>query len=270
MTIQSWSGGKDSTASIILEHMHGLPKSRIVFVEVMFDHKRNISGELPEHIDFVKNIAIPKFESWGYVVDVIHSESDYFQEFYHVISKSKIPERNGKYRGFFLGGMCAGNDRLKMRPLHKYHAQFTNATYIVGIAADESERLQRLKSGKRSLLAEYGYTEQMAYDLCKEHDLLSPTYKNRNRGGCWFCPNQNIEQFAILKAQYYDLWSELKKMSEEKNLVSKGFRYAKTFEQVEKEVDAYLLIQDMCANQMSFFEEKCQEYESRIYNTRRT
>lgn len=58
-------------------------------------------------------------------------------------------------------------------------------------------------------------------------------------------------------------------MSEEKILASKGFRYAKTFEQVEKEVDAYLLTQDMWANQMSFFEEECQEYESRIYNTRR-
>ena len=31
----SWSGGKDSTAAIILDHIHGLPPSTVVFCEVM-------------------------------------------------------------------------------------------------------------------------------------------------------------------------------------------------------------------------------------------
>lgn len=60
--IASWSGGKDSTASIILAHEHGEPLDLIIFSEVMFDNE--ISGELPEHIDFIKNKAIPVFESW--------------------------------------------------------------------------------------------------------------------------------------------------------------------------------------------------------------
>ena len=47
--IASWSGGKDSTASIILAHEHGEPLDLIIFSEVMFD--RETSGELPEHID---------------------------------------------------------------------------------------------------------------------------------------------------------------------------------------------------------------------------
>lgn len=44
--IASWSGGKDSTASIILAHEHNEPLDLIIFSEVMFDE--NISGELPE------------------------------------------------------------------------------------------------------------------------------------------------------------------------------------------------------------------------------
>ena len=48
--IASWSGGKDSTASIILAHDHNEPLDLIIFSEVMFDE--NTSGELPEHIDF--------------------------------------------------------------------------------------------------------------------------------------------------------------------------------------------------------------------------
>lgn len=57
--LYSWSGGKDSTAAIILSHIHNLPPSTVIFSEVMFDKKRGISAELPEHIDFIQNRAIP-------------------------------------------------------------------------------------------------------------------------------------------------------------------------------------------------------------------
>ena len=70
--IASWSGGKDSTASIILAHEHNEPLDLIIFSEVMFDE--NISGELPEHIDFIKNKAIPVFESWGYEVKILRAK----------------------------------------------------------------------------------------------------------------------------------------------------------------------------------------------------
>ena len=53
----------------------------------------------------------------------------------------------------------------------------------VGIAADEPKRLAKLKNGKTSLLAKYGYTEAMAADLCREYGLLSPIYEFANRGG---------------------------------------------------------------------------------------
>lgn len=61
--IASFSGGKDSTATVILAHENKEPLDLILFCEVMFDDK--ISGELPEHIDFIKNKAFPLFNSWG-------------------------------------------------------------------------------------------------------------------------------------------------------------------------------------------------------------
>ena len=51
--IASCSGGKDSIATIILAHENKEPLDEIVFAEVMFDEET--SGELPEHIDFIKN-----------------------------------------------------------------------------------------------------------------------------------------------------------------------------------------------------------------------
>lgn len=187
----SWSGGKDSTASVILDHIHGLPPSKIIFSEVMFDKKRGISGELPEHIDFVMNKAKPLFESWGYTVEIVHAEKDYLDLFFHVLQRSKVEERIGKHVGWLLGGACAANRDLKIKPIRDYYKRLdlAGAEYrqYVGIAIDEPKRLERLRgSNKISLLETFGYTEQAAYDLCKEWGLLSPTYEISKRGGCWF------------------------------------------------------------------------------------
>ena len=47
-------------------------------------------------------------------------------------------------------------------------------TQYIGIAIDEPKRLERLDGiNKISLLAKYGYTEQMAMELCKKYNLLS-------------------------------------------------------------------------------------------------
>lgn len=183
----SWSGGKDSTAAIILDHIHGLPPSTVVFCEVMYDRKHGISGELPEHIDFVKNVAIPKFQEWGFTVDVIHSETDYLDNFFHVISKSRNGN-NGKMRGFPLSGRCTINRCCKLNPIHDYYKRAglkpSEYTQYVGIAIDEPERLERLRgTNKVSLLEVYGYTEEMALELCREYGLLSPVYQFATRGG---------------------------------------------------------------------------------------
>ena len=68
--VASCSFGKDSIATVILAKEHNEPLDEIVYCEVMFD--KEISGELPEHRDFIYNKAIPIFESWGHKVTVLH------------------------------------------------------------------------------------------------------------------------------------------------------------------------------------------------------
>ncbi|NDO18075.1 hypothetical protein FMM68_00115 [Lachnospiraceae bacterium MD329] len=235
----SWSGGKDSTAAVILDHIHNLPSSTIVFSEVMFDKTRNISGELPEHIDFIKNKAIPIFIKWGYDVKIAQADKDYITEFHTIIRKSNIPHRNGQKRAFPLGGKCSINRDIKTKAIQDFFKTI-DGDYIqyVGIAADEPKRLERLNgTNKVSLLAKYGYTEQMAYELCQEYDLLSPIYSFTKRNGCWFCPNQSYAEMAHLKKYYPYLWRELEKLSQENNLVTQGFKYNATFAEVNAKVD---------------------------------
>lgn len=240
--IHSWSGGKDSTAAIILSHIHNLPPSTVIFSEVMFDKKRGISGELPEHIDFIKNRAIPVFEEWGYKVEILHAPKDYLDCFHQIITKSKNPLRNGTKNGFPIGGMCTINNRVKMKAIRDYMKNIKDdCIQYVGIAVDEPARLKRLDgTNKISLLAEYGYTEKMAYELCRKYNLLSPIYEHMKRGGCWFCPNATYGEFAYLKLHHSELWNELKILSQDKNLASQNFKYGNTFPEVDKKIDAFI------------------------------
>lgn len=145
-TYLSWSGGKDSSASIVLCYEKGIPLDGVVMSEVMFDHSRNISGENPKHIKWVYEVAKPTIEKMGFPVIIVRDKEDYLSLFNRRLIKSKKVERIGKKQGWLIGGMCAANDRLKMRPLRKFFKNVGECEQIVGIALDEPERLDRLRS----------------------------------------------------------------------------------------------------------------------------
>ena len=182
--IASFSGGKDSTATVILAHEYNEPLDLIIFSEVMFDE--NTSGELPEHIDFIKNKAFPLFESWGYETKILHSDKTYLDCFHHVTTKGK---RVGKKLGFPMSGRCVINRDCKMRQIKRFLKEIQDEfTQYIGIATDEPVRMERIANAgdKVSLLEKYGYTERMAYDLCKKYGLLSPIYDFAPRGDVGF------------------------------------------------------------------------------------
>ncbi len=240
--IASCSFGKDSIATILLALEHGEPLDRVVFSEVMFDHTRGISGEIPEHIEWIYSTAIPKLQSMGVHVDVVRAERDYCYFFANAVGGGRF---EGKIYGFPIGGKCFINRDCKIAPVRKYLAEIaggplraqTNIVQYIGIAADEPRRLARLTGNKKSLLAKYGYTEQMAKQLCTAHGLLSPIYSTGTRGGCWFCPNCRLQQFINLRRNHPELWAELVALSHTPNLASYGFKYGKTLQEIERRMD---------------------------------
>lgn len=112
-------------------------------------------------------------------------------------------------------------------------------TTYVGIAIDEPARLARLKPGCVSLLAKYGYTEQMAKGLCERYGLLSPIYDTGTRGGCWFCPNAKIDSLCRFRRNSPELWKEFEALSETPNLCSYGFKYGKTLPEIVVQMNKY-------------------------------
>lgn len=190
----------------------------------MYDNKRGISGENPRHIDFIKNKAKPLFESWGYEVHILHADKDYLDCFNRVIEKPrKHISHKGKKFGFALTGLCGIKRDCKEKPIKEFYKQIRDpVTQYIGICANELKRLESLHkaSNKISLLEKYGYTEQMAYDLCKEYGLLSPCYELSKRGGCWFCPNAKLAEHKELKQIMPDVWEEFVSLEDVPNLAN--------------------------------------------------
>jgi 3'-phosphoadenosine 5'-phosphosulfate sulfotransferase (PAPS reductase)/FAD synthetase len=236
------SFGKDSLATVLLALHHNEPLDEVVFTEVMYDNQRGISGEDPRHIEWVYNHAKPMLEAMGVKVRILQTK-DYMSVFHHVITKSKHPDRNGKIRAFPIANRCVVLRDCKLRTMNQYihevKKEHKEWCQYVGIAADETERLNRknMDGHKISLLSKYQYTEKMAYDLCKRYNLLSPQYEVAHRNGCWFCPNRNTQTMAEFKQQYPELWNELLELGKTPNKVSPCFKYNKTIEEIDKEVN---------------------------------
>ena len=179
--IASCSFGKDSIATILLALENNEPLDRVVFAEVMFDHERGISGEIPEHIEWIYSTAIPKLAEMGVKVDVVRAKKDYVQLCNTVLKSGK--NAGCKY-GIQNSFPCYANSELKISAIRNYYRALKKRYDIiqyVGIAKDEPIRLQRLNGNKVSLLDRYGYTEAMAKAKCIEYDLLSPIYGGAER-----------------------------------------------------------------------------------------
>ena len=167
--IASVSFGKDSLATILLAKEHDEPLDEAVYCEVMFD--KDISGEVPEHRDFIYNTAIPALERMGVKIIVLRSEKTYVELFTGRVTRGP---KKGMVRSFPICGKCAVQRDCKVRPIQRYQKTLPPGTVqYIGIAKDEQERLLRLEGGRQvSLLAKYNLTERDAWQLCEKANVI--------------------------------------------------------------------------------------------------
>ena len=176
--VASCSFGKDSLATILLALEHGEPLDEAVYCEVMFN--KEISGEVPEHRDFIYTTAIPALERRGVKVTVLRSEKTYVDLFTGKITRGP---KKGLLRSFPICGRCAVQRDCKLKPILRYQKSLPPDTVqYIGIAKDEQERLLRLAGNRVSLLDKYNCTEGDAKQLCQRAGLLSPVYTFTTRG----------------------------------------------------------------------------------------
>ncbi len=200
--IVAWSGGKDSTATIILMHENRIPIEKIIYVRMMWDE--DLPATLPVMTDFVDRAA-EVFRAWGYDVQFVKSIRTGRELAERVYKRSRYPERNGMRYGItaFLRGACSftGVKQMTIR-----QAQDTSAFNMIGYAADEGARIPRLGGRNQSVMVALGITEEEASDICRKYGLLSPLYGlGVKRDGCFFCPNAKAAERKMLMDTHPEL-----------------------------------------------------------------
>jgi 3'-phosphoadenosine 5'-phosphosulfate sulfotransferase (PAPS reductase)/FAD synthetase len=197
MNIVSLSGGKDSTAMLIMMLEDDYKIEEIIFADttVEFPEMYEYLKEVEKYINKPIKILKPK-KSWD--------------ELFYTRFKS------GKYKGNIYGfptlkfKWC--NMRLKLDTLNRYYNSLNeNDIMWLGLAFNETQRYKTLKkyNNKRSYLYENQITEKECDRYLREIGLLNPLYDRFLRTGCYLCPFQPKNSLKKLRNKYPLLWRKL-------------------------------------------------------------
>lgn len=190
----SWSGGKDSTASVLLHTALGHKCKIVCYIPMLTN---TIPLILKNHYAFILETA-DKFKSLGHDVSIITGKN-YCRIFNERITRGKNTD---KKRGYSLGfGFCVFRDLSKIKSLTTYDVGFYDYEDI-GIAFDEVKRQHQLNINKRSILTELKVSEKHAKDICFRLHVLSPHYDTSTRDGCAICPNASINELDLYIKDY--------------------------------------------------------------------
>lgn len=195
--VYSFSGGKDSTAMVLMALERGLPVDEVVFFDTGWEFP-----QIYDHIDlFEKKTGLK-------VVQLKPRVSLDYLMLERVISKGKHMGMRGYGFPWSMGRYCT---REKQDQLDAYARKIGECKRYVGIAADETKRIGKNKRFKHILpLVEWGVTEKDALEYCKKHGYhWGGLYNYFKRVSCWLCPLQSrndlytvFEKFPHLKQDF--------------------------------------------------------------------
>ena len=169
--------------------------------------------------------------------ETVRSDITAYQYMTTPISKSQYPERIGKLRGFAICGKCGIQRDCKTRPCKKFYKTKGDHSCILGFASDEKDRiLSDAARDKISILDLLGVEEYQTFGICEPENLLSPTYSFSYRGGCWFCPNQKIQELEMLYRCFPHLWQDLMEIQEMPNKIQEKFNRTQTLYDIEAQI----------------------------------
>lgn len=197
-----WSGGKDSTATVLL-HLKRGDKVKAVCYIPMFT--KEIPLILKDHYQFIMKTA-DYLRSLGAEVFIV-SGITYYDYVLHRATRGK---NKGRIFGFpcFIRGQCGFKRDSKMKACEQCDVGYYDYESL-GIAWDEKSRHNQLTDKKRSILVEEKYTQVDCAILCLDHNAYSPVYNERKRDGCALCFNAKASERKRWFADYPEAFNIL-------------------------------------------------------------
>ena len=211
--VVSLSGGKDSTAMLLMMLERGESIADIVFFDTgwefpqMHEHLEQLERYIGRPVTRLRpRIA---FDYW-------------FREYKVFYRKTKQLRRIGLGWPSPLRRWCT---REKAQALFSYCNALTwqgcslPLVQCVGFAADESARIERHSPRKsvyqsyRYPLHEYGVTEADALQFCRDRGFTwNGLYDSFRRVSCFCCPLQGLDELRTLRREFPDLWARIREM----------------------------------------------------------
>ncbi len=212
MNVVSFSGGKDSTAMLLMMLERGIRIDRIICVDTtkefpaMYRHIEKVQSICPIEIEIVKI----DFDYW-------------FGE--HVKTKGKNKGKKGYGWPDFRNRWCTALKReafLRQLYSHEYNirkhgygrSKDLEMVEYHGIAYDEKSRCKKNKDRViKYPLVDWRMTEKQALQYCNSKGFCwDDLYEKMHRVSCWCCPLSRISELRILYNEFPKLWNDLVQM----------------------------------------------------------
>ena len=205
-SIVSFSGGKDSTAMLLMMLERGMKVDYILWCDT--------GMEFPGMYNHIEKVD--KYIGKKYGKRVTRLQAEHTFEW----GLAEILRTKGKRAGLHGYGWPSMNIRwctsmLKREPVQAFMKAHGfdrgNTKMYIGIAADEPKRVH----DDIYPLFEWGITEKEALEYCYRNGFnWGGLYRDRTRLSCWICPLQRVSDLKLLYRDFPELWAELKRLND--------------------------------------------------------
>lgn len=200
LNIVQFSGGKDSTAMLLMMIERNMPIDEIIFCDT--------GKEFPDmykHIEKVEKYICRPITR----LKAEHNFDYYFSEY----EKTKGKNKGNKGYGWPRMWVRWCTRIFKHDITKKYLSDAGKYISYIGIAADEPKRHFNIPKNTVHPLYDWGITEKQALKYCYSKGFdWNGLYENFRRVSCWCCPLQGINELRKLRKYYPELWKELIEM----------------------------------------------------------